>query len=59
MRFAPVKLSVFLATYNQLFSAPIGDSQPTHWTALIDYAIVRGGAIEFFFRDGRAIAINL
>ncbi|OCA94374.1 Uncharacterised protein [Actinobaculum suis] len=54
-----VKHKALLTAYDQLSSAPISAFQPTQWTALIDHAIVRGEAIEFFFRDGRRITIDL
>ena len=53
------KHNALLNAYDQLSNAPVSAFQPTRWTALVDYAIVREGAIEIFFRDGRAITINL
>ncbi|MSS46299.1 hypothetical protein FYJ43_09760 [Cutibacterium sp. WCA-380-WT-3A] len=54
-----VKHNALLAAYDQLSAAPVSTFQPTQWTALIDHAIVREEAIEFFFRDGRALTIDL
>ncbi|MDR6939400.1 hypothetical protein [Arcanobacterium hippocoleae] len=53
------KHHALLATFDQLASQPISEFQPTQWTALIDHAIVGTGSIEFFFRDGRRVTINL
>lgn len=53
------KHGALLTAYDQLSSAPVSTFQPTQWTALIDHAIVDVDAIEFFFRDGHAISVDL
>ncbi|XCB29724.1 hypothetical protein RQN30_11205 [Arcanobacterium hippocoleae] len=53
------KHHALLTAYDQLVRQPISEFQPTQWTALIDYAIVGIENIEFFFRDGRTISIDL
>ncbi|MDK4232393.1 recombinase family protein [Corynebacterium accolens] len=54
-----VKHNALLAAYDQLSRAPVSTFQPTQWTALIDQTTVREEAIKFFFRDGRAISVDL
>lgn len=53
------KHCALLAAYDQLTRQPVSEFQPTQWTALIDHAIVDADAIEFVFRDGRRVTINL
>lgn len=53
------KHTALLAAYDQLTSEPVSQFTPTQWSALIDNAIVHQASIEFFFRTGRTITIEL
>ena len=53
------KQRALLTTYDLLAGKTIKHFTPTQWTALIDHATVTQQAIEFTFRTGQTITVNL
>ncbi|MBS4875304.1 MAG: hypothetical protein KHZ98_05570 [Actinomyces sp.] len=53
------KHAALLAAYDQLRTQPTKHFTPTQWTALIDRGLVTTQSIEFTFRNGQTIRIDL
>lgn len=56
---ATAKHAALLAAFDELAAQPVQVFTATQWTALIDHATAWTDGIEFAFRNGRAITIEL
>ena len=53
------KATAIKTSYSQLADKPIEHFQACQWNALIDHAIIGANQIQFIFRTGKEITVNL